>query len=249
MSMIFQDPMTALNPVRTIEAQMLDIQYRDPVGEQEKRRRAIAMLDTVGIPDPANRLKAYPHQFSGGMRQRICIAMALLVEPALLLADEPTTALDATLEVQIVHLLKRLQEDLGCSVMFVSHHLGTVAELCDDVVVMYAGEVVESGPVRDIFNDPGHPYTQALLACDPGRIRKKTRNLPTIPGEVPDLRRVPSGCIFRDRCPEAHERCRREVPVSHAMTSRTEGGRHRAKCHLRDPKAQSAEPVREGAPS
>jgi oligopeptide/dipeptide ABC transporter ATP-binding protein len=249
MSMIFQDPMTALNPVRTIEAQMLEIQYRDQGSTETKRKRAIEMLDRVGIPDPASRLQAYPHQFSGGMRQRICIAMALLVEPALLLADEPTTALDATLEVQIVHLLKRLQADLGCSVMFVSHHLGTVAELCDDVVVMYAGEVVESGPVRDIFNAPGHPYTQALLACDPGRIREKTRHLPTIPGEVPDLRRVPGGCIFRDRCPEAHERCRRETPAAHAMASRTEGGRHVAKCHLRDAAAPAQAPAREGAPS
>jgi oligopeptide/dipeptide ABC transporter ATP-binding protein len=231
MSMIFQDPMTALNPVRTIEAQMLDIQYRDPIGEQEKRRRAIAMLDTVGIPDPANRLKAYPHQFSGGMRQRICIAMALLVEPALVLADEPTTALDATLEVQIVNLLKRLQSEMGCSVMFVSHHLGTVAELCDDVVVMYAGEVVESGPVRDIFRNPGHPYTQALLACDPGRIKQKTRELPTIPGEVPNLVNVPQGCIFKSRCSEVHDRCAAEVPGVHPVSNE----RHRAKCHLREP--------------
>jgi len=235
MSMVFQDPMTALNPVRSIEAQMLDIQYREPGSAEDKRRRAIEMLDKVGIPDPANRLEAYPHQFSGGMRQRICIAMALLVEPALLLADEPTTALDATLEVQIVHLLQRLQQDVGCSIVFVSHHLGTIAELCDDVVVMYAGEVVESGPVRDIFRNPGHPYTQALLACDPGRIREKTRQLPTIPGEVPDLRRVPSGCIFKARCSERHDRCDREAPESHRLESAVAGGEHRAKCHLREP--------------
>jgi oligopeptide/dipeptide ABC transporter ATP-binding protein len=233
MSMIFQDPMTALNPVRTIGAQMLDIQYREPASEQEKRRRAIAMLDTVGIPDPANRLNAYPHQFSGGMRQRICIAMALLVEPALVLADEPTTALDATLEVQIVKLLKRLQAEMGCSVMFVSHHLGTVAELCDEVVVMYAGEVVESGPVRDIFRQPGHPYTQALLACDPGRIKQKTRELPTIPGEVPSLVNVPTGCIFKSRCRDYHARCDREVPGVHPVSNQ----RHLAKCHLREPES------------
>jgi oligopeptide/dipeptide ABC transporter ATP-binding protein len=237
MSMIFQDPMTALNPVRSIEAQMLDIQYRDQIGEQEKRQRAIDMLDTVGIPDPANRLKAYPHQFSGGMRQRICIAMALLVEPALVLADEPTTALDATLEVQIVNLLKRLQSEMGCSVMFVSHHLGTVAELCDDVVVMYAGEVVESGPVRDIFRNPGHPYTQALLACDPGRIKQKTRELPTIPGEVPNLVNVPKGCIFKSRCSEYHARCEAEVPGVHPVSNPS----HRAKCHLREPAPARAE--------
>ena len=236
LSMVFQDPMTALNPVRSIGMQMLDIQYRDRISSEEKKRRAIEMLDKVGIPDPASRLEAYPHQFSGGMRQRLCIAMALLVEPALLLADEPTTALDATLEVQIVNLLKRLQQDIGCSVMFVSHHLGTVAELCDDVVVMYAGEVVESGSVRDIFKTPGHPYTQALLACDPGRIREKTRHLPTIPGTVPDLRRVPTGCIFKDRCPEKTERCEREAPAAHPVRHET----HRAKCHLRDPAGASA---------
>ncbi len=148
LSMIFQDPMTALNPVRTIGRMMLDIQYRDRVPAAEKRCRAVAMLQRVGIPDAAARLDAYPHQFSGGMRQRICIAMALLVQPALLLADEPTTALDATLEVQIIQLLQVLQRDLGCSILFVSHHLGVIAELCDQVVVMYAGEVVESGSVR-----------------------------------------------------------------------------------------------------
>jgi oligopeptide/dipeptide ABC transporter ATP-binding protein len=229
MSMIFQDPMTALNPVTTIEAQMMEIQYRDRISKSRKRRRAIEMLEKVGIPDAESRLGAYPHHFSGGMRQRICIAMALLVEPLLLLADEPTTALDATLEVQIVHLLKQLQQDMGCSIMFVSHHLGTVAELCDDVVVMYAGEVVESGTVRQIFNSPGHPYTQALLECDPGRIREKTRHLPTIPGEVPNLINVPRGCIFKSRCPKAYDRCDHEEPVHHRLQKA-----HSAKCHLLD---------------
>jgi oligopeptide/dipeptide ABC transporter ATP-binding protein len=227
MSMIFQDPMTALNPVMSIGEQMIEIQYRDPGSTAQKRARAKEMLERVGIPDAANRLTAYPHQFSGGMRQRICIAMALLVEPALLLADEPTTALDATLEVQIIHLLKKLQEDIGCSILFVSHHLGTVAELCDDVVVMYAGEVVERGSVRDIFNAPAHPYTKALLECDPGRIKEATRHLPTIPGQVPNLLGVPKGCIFKDRCPRAFERCRRERPGD-----RQAGGSHMARCFL-----------------
>jgi len=227
MSMIFQDPMTALNPVMTVGQQMMEIQYRDAATAAEKRARAKAMLERVGIPDAENRLSAYPHQFSGGMRQRICIAMALLVEPALLLADEPTTALDATLEVQIIHLLKRLQEEMGCAIVFVSHHLGTVAELCDDVVVMYAGEVVERGAVRDIFNRPAHPYTQALLACDPGRIKDKTRHLPTIPGQVPNLIDLPHGCIFKDRCPKAFDRCHREAP-----DDRTVAGAHMARCFL-----------------
>jgi len=234
MSMIFQDPMTALNPVRSIERQMVDIQYRDPGSRAHKRRNAVEALARVGIPDPENRLEAFPHQFSGGMRQRICIAMALLVEPALILADEPTTALDATLEVQIVDLLQNLQRDIGCSVLFVSHHLGTVAELCDDVVVMYAGEVVESGSVRDIFNNPGHPYTQALLECDPGRIREKTRHLPTIPGSVPNLLGMPTGCIFKDRCPHVFDRCRTERPPHHPVS---EG--HTAGCHLRERPAET----------
>lgn len=228
-SMIFQDPMTALNPVLSIGQQMMDIQHHDAISAAEKRRRAAAMLAKVGIPDPEDRLAAYPHQFSGGMRQRICIAMALLVEPALILADEPTTALDATLEVQIINLLKRLQQDIGCSILFVSHHLGTVAELCDEVVVMYAGEVVEVGSVRDIFRNPSHPYTQALLECDPGRIKQTTRQLPTIPGEVPSLLQVPRGCIFRARCPHASARCEEEHPPHYSV-----GAAHLARCHLHD---------------
>ncbi|MDZ7790152.1 MAG: oligopeptide/dipeptide ABC transporter ATP-binding protein [Xanthomonadales bacterium] len=135
--------------------------------------------------------------------------------------------------MQIVNLLKRLQREMGCSVMFVSHHLGTVAELCDEVVVMYAGEVVESGPVREIFTNPGHPYTQALLACDPGRIKQKTRELPTIPGEVPSLVDLPGGCIFKSRCSERHARCDTEVPAAHPVAS----ARHHAKCHLPEPAA------------
>ncbi len=243
LSMVFQDPMTALNPVRRIGELMTDIQYRSGRSPAEMRRRATEMLERVGIPDAESRLAAYPHHFSGGMRQRICIAMALLVEPALLIADEPTTALDATLEVQIVHLLKNLQRELGCSVLFVSHHLGTVAELCDDVVVMYAGEVVESGPVREIFHRPSHPYTQALFACDPGRIKQATRNLPTIPGELPDLVEPPSGCIFKDRCPERFEPCDRLKPPAYAA-----GEGHRAACHLLSPcRPLGSGPAGEGA--
>nr|WP_297459420.1 ABC transporter ATP-binding protein [uncultured Halomonas sp.] len=229
LSMIFQDPMTSLNRVLSVGQHMIDIQYRDKVSKAEKRRRAAEALVRVGIPDAESRLRDFPHQFSGGMRQRICIAMALLVEPALLLADEPTTALDATMEVQIVGLLKNLQAELGCSILFVSHHLGTVAELCDDVVVMYAGEVVERGSVRDIFKRPGHPYTQALLECDPGRIREKTRHLPTIPGSLPDLVDVPRGCIFKDRCPYVFERCHRERPPHYPVATG-----HTASCHLLD---------------
>jgi peptide/nickel transport system ATP-binding protein len=248
MSMIFQDPMTSLNRVLSVADHMIDIQFRDDIPKAEKRRRAIAALSRVGIPDPEDRIQNYPHQFSGGMRQRICIAMAMLVEPALLLADEPTTALDATMEVQIIDLLKRLQQDLGCSILFVSHHLGTVAELCDDVIVMYAGEVVESGSVRDIFHKPGHPYTQALLQCDPGRIREKTRRLPTIPGNVPNLlNRVPEGCIFKTRCPYVFDRCHEEHPPRYDVdTGRIDiAAAHTARCHLRDP-AEASRDKEEG---
>ncbi|MCG8619792.1 MAG: ABC transporter ATP-binding protein, partial [Desulfobacterales bacterium] len=185
------------------------------------------MLARVGIPDPETRLGQYPHEFSGGMRQRICIAMALLSDPSLIIADEPTTALDVTLEAQIVHLLRELQEEMGCSIICVSHHLGMIAELCHEVVVMYAGEILEQGSVQDIFKRPAHPYTRRLLACDPANIREKSKNLPTIQGEIPDLIRLPQGCIFHDRCPERLANCASEAP---GMTALDAG--HRAACHL-----------------
>ena len=211
-SVVFQDPMTSLNPVLSIGRQITDIQYRENLSKTEKRQRAARMLTRVGIPDAHTRLGNFPHQFSGGMRQRIAIAMALLANPALLIADEPTTALDATLEAQIIQRLRKLHTDLGCSILFVSHHLGLVAEFCDDVVVMYAGEVVESGTVRDIFHRPGHPYTRALLECDPARIKTKTRHLPTISGEIPDLVHLHNQCIFTERCGQKENSCRLSPP-------------------------------------
>ena len=226
-SMIFQNPMETHNPVLSIGRQMIDIQYRDRITSAEKRRRAVAMLDRVGIPDPQTRLSSFAHEFSGGMRQRIAIAMALMVEPKLLIADEPTTALDATLEVQIIHRLRELQATFHCAILFISHHLGVIAELCDHVVVMYAGEVVEEGSVRDIFHHAAHPYTRKLLECDPGRIVEETRNLPTIPGEIPDLIDLPVGCIFKNRCPAAFEPCDRERP---RWTEVADG--HFSLCHL-----------------
>ncbi|MBX2881530.1 MAG: ABC transporter ATP-binding protein [Granulosicoccus sp.] len=212
MSIIFQDPMSTLNPVLSVGRQMVDIQYRDNKSYAEKLARSTEMLASVGIPDPASRLKQFPHEFSGGMQQRISIAMALQANPSLLIADEPTTALDATLEVQIIHLLKELQTNMGCSILFISHHLGVIAELCDFVVVMYAGEVVEEGSVRDVFHRPAHPYTRKLLQCDPAVIAEKSRHLPTIPGEIPNLVEVPDGCVFRDRCDVAVAQCASEVP-------------------------------------
>jgi len=211
-STVFQDPMTALNPVISIGTQMVDIQYRSKLSRRAKLDRAEEMLAKVQIPDPRRRLAQYPHQCSGGMRQRIAIAMALMAEPDLLIADEPTTALDATLEVQVIKLLRDLQQDIGCSILFISHHLGVVADLCEDVVVMYAGEVAERGSARDVFRRAGHPYTGRLLECDPARIDTPTRRLPTIPGDLPDLVNLPPGCIFRDRCPIAAERCASEHP-------------------------------------
>jgi len=224
-SMVFQDPMTSLNPVMTIGRQMTDIQYRDDLSTQEKIARATRLLDRVGIPDPAEHLKRYPHHLSGGMRQRVAIAMALMTKPALLIADEPTTALDATLELQIIHRLQQLQQDFGCAILFISHHLGVIAELCDDVVVMYAGEVVESGPVRDVFLEPRHPYTRKLLECDPARIKDVTRVLPVIPGGLPDLVDLPDGCVFRPRCDVAIDVCAHERPL-------LDGTDHRVACHV-----------------
>jgi oligopeptide/dipeptide ABC transporter ATP-binding protein len=227
-AMVFQDPMTALNPVLTIATQAIDVQYRAQGSRSEKRRRAIAMLQRVGIPDPERRIDRYPHEFSGGMRQRICIALALITGPDLLIADEPTTALDVTLEAQIIHLLRELKDDVKGGVLFVSHHLGLVAELCDRVTVMYAGEVVETGTVQDVFHRPRHPYTAALLECDPARIGQATRALPTIPGEVPSLVMLPEGCVFRPRCPQAFERCSAPPPLYPAAPG------HAARCHLLD---------------
>jgi len=224
-SMVFQDPMTSLNPVMTIGRQMTDVQHRDTRSKAEKRARATRLLERVGIPDPAEQLNRYPHHLSGGMRQRVAIAMALMTQPGLLIADEPTTALDATLEVQIIHRLQQLQRDFGCAILFISHHLGVIAELCDEVVVMYAGEVVESGTTRDVFLNPLHPYTRKLLECDPARIEQATRKLPVIGGNLPDLVELPDGCVFRSRCDLSIDQCRRERPE---LT----GINHSTACHV-----------------
>ncbi len=231
-SMVSQDPMIALNPALSIGAQMIDIQYRSKISRERKRALSESMLRRVGIPDAGERLDNYPYQFSGGMRQRIAIAMALQAEPALLIADEPTTALDATLEVQIIHLLRELQQRMGCSILFISHHLGVIAELCDLVVVMYGGEIVERGTVRDIFHRPAHPYTCKLLECDPARMPEITRVQPVIPGEVPDLANLPDGCIFAQRCHRAFDLCHRQAPSDRNLALD-----HVSRCHLPDHRA------------
>ncbi len=227
-SVVFQDPMTSQIPVLTYARQMFDILYRRPnLSKAEKRRMAVEMMEKVGIPDPASRIDQYPHHFSGGMRQRAGIAMALLTGPKLLLADEPTTALDVTMEAQIIHLLQDLQSETGATVVLVSHNLGLIAELCDDVVVMYAGEVVEAGSVHEIFHDARHPYTRALLECDPARIPDVSRKLPVIPGDIPDLTRALKGCIYASRCQRVMPECH-ETPPPAAPRS----GAGFARCHL-----------------
>ncbi|MEM6659076.1 MAG: ABC transporter ATP-binding protein [Pseudomonadota bacterium] len=182
-SAVFQDPMGALNPVLSVGEQMRNIQYRDDRSKADKDARSVEMLEAVKIPNASEALARYPHEFSGGMKQRIAIAMALMMRPGLLIADEPTTALDATLEVVTLDLLKELQEQIGCSVLFISHHLGVIAELCDEVAVMYGGEVVERGTTQQVFHNPRHDYTRRLLECDPANQRERTRRLPTMNDE------------------------------------------------------------------
>jgi oligopeptide/dipeptide ABC transporter ATP-binding protein len=230
--MIFQDPLTSLNPTFTIETQMIDVQRahqaRAGSGGEALRLRAIELLEQVGIPDVTERLGDYPHQFSGGMRQRIMIATALMLEPALLIADEPTSALDVTLEAQIVELLRRLRETHGTAIIFISHDLGVVSQICDRVVVMYAGRAVEEGDVVSIFERPRHPYTQALLAAIPSH-RRRGEPLATIPGRVPSLSALPPGCKFATRCPHVRTTCNEHEPE----LKPADGGQVR--CFIYDP--------------
>ncbi len=216
MAMVFQEPMTSLNPVYTIGNQIGEALHLHEGGSSAQvRARIIEMLGLVGIPAPERRLKDYPHQLSGGMRQRAMIAMALACRPDLLLADEPTTALDVTIQAQILDLIRRLQSELGMALVLVTHDLGVVAEMASRVIVMYAGRFVEMGTTDEIFREPMHPYTQGLLRSIPPleRLPRGTR-LPTIPGMVPDLAHLPKGCAFADRCPKVQARCRQEeVPA------------------------------------
>ncbi|MDF5754331.1 ABC transporter ATP-binding protein [Spongiactinospora sp. TRM90649] len=210
-SMIFQEPMTSLNPAFTIGDQIAEAYRRHRGGKKRAAlARAAEMLDLVGIPNAGSRVRDYPHEFSGGMRQRAMIAMALICEPRLLIADEPTTALDVTVQAQIVELLMRLRDETGCGILFVTHDLGVVAELADKVVVMYAGEVVETAVARDLYIRPRHPYTEGLLAAMPQQ-GVKGQDLPTIPGRTPDPWDMPAGCRFSPRCGHAREECRSDA--------------------------------------
>ncbi|WP_242909368.1 ABC transporter ATP-binding protein [Actinomadura terrae] len=211
-SMIFQEPMTSLNPAYTIGDQIAEGYRRHKGGSRRAAfARAAEMLDLVGIPDAGHRVRDYPHEFSGGMRQRAMIAMALACEPKLLIADEPATALDVTVQAQIVALLARLRDETGCGILFITHDLGLVAELADRVVVMYAGEVVETAPALDLYDTPKHPYTAGLLSAMP-HLGVRGEELPTIPGRTPEPWRMPEGCRFSPRCGHANEQCTAAPP-------------------------------------
>lgn len=233
-TMIFQDPMTSLNPLYTIQAQMEEgMKLHTAMNGEQRKLRCIELLDAVGISQPESRLKNYPHQFSGGMRQRVVIALALCVNPRLIVADEPTTALDVSIQAQIISLLKRLCREHGAAVMLVTHDMGVIAETADRVAVMYAGRLVEIGPVRDVVKNAQHPYTEGLMGSIP-LVGHDVERLTQIDGAMPRLNAIPSGCAYHPRCPKVFDRCQVDRPQL------SPSGPNEAACWLRVPGAKGA---------
>jgi oligopeptide transport system ATP-binding protein len=226
---VFQDPMTSLNPVLTIGFQLMEpLRKHMKLSPRQARQRAGELLDMVGIPDPRARLDDYPHQFSGGMRQRVVIAMALACDPEVLIADEPTTALDVTIQAQILELVRELRHKLGMAIIWITHDLGVIAGIADRVIVMYGGQIVEKAPVKDMFANPRHPYTQALLRTVPSVRANRAEKLRVIRGQPPILLEAPSACSFRERCAHAFEQCSIENPLLSLA-----GPGHHVACHWR----------------
>jgi peptide/nickel transport system ATP-binding protein/oligopeptide transport system ATP-binding protein len=225
---VFQDPMTSLNPVFNVGYQIMEpLRIHMGLNKAQARARAVELLELVGIPDAGRRLKDYPHQFSGGMRQRVMIAIALACDPKVLIADEPTTALDVTIQAQIIELVKELREKLGMAIIWITHDLGVIAGIADRVMVMYGGQVVEQAPVRELFGNPQHPYTRALLQTIPSVRGARAEKLNVIEGQPPILAGAPTACPFRDRCPQRFARCDTENPARRAVG----GAGHDAACH------------------
>ena len=210
-SVIFQDPMTCLNPVMSIGKQMILSQHHKKIPKNEKIKHSLEMLNFVGIPDFESRFNDLPHKFSGGMRQRIMIAMAIQSNPELLIADEPTTALDVTTEVQIINLLKNLKNKIRCSILFITHNLNLLSDFCDYIIIMYAGIIVEKGTTKNVFSNPQHPYTKKLFNCDPSQIEKKISKFPYIKGSLPNLINLKNECVFSSRCENPSHECKEGI--------------------------------------
>ena len=242
-SIVFQDPMSSLNPLLPVGEQVGEMlwEHDKAMSKAQRRQKVLELFEMVRIPEPEKRYKSFPHEFSGGMRQRVMIAMALACGPELLIADEPTTALDVTIQDQILRLMKKLQEEMGTSILFITHDLGVIAQLCTRVIVMYGGMIMEEAPIDQIFYGPKHPYTMGLLASVPGIHQDKAERLKPIPGSPPDMLAPPQGCPFAPRCPYARRICAQKMPQEYRVNEN-----HRSLCWLLDPQAPEEDnPFRE----